>query len=223
MAMHLSETFSIIEPSTTTLRSLHSILCILETIPRLLHHIFVLIGAHSPNYFISINTVHWMSEKLVIISKYFFWRNIGMVLYLPASLALALSILFLSGCSGLSELQAEQLLPHRADCMAMASWCYIAQVSLLPKNDDDDDWGKRPTHSHLWVQDPQWTPHRKKRRDSNGNGHYKVLDSIDFYLELRFYWFLPAQLVAYSYTQICRFFEGWVSLFFACILPRIFL
>ena len=35
------------------------------------------------------------------------------------------------------------------------------------------------THSGL--------PHRKKRRDFNGNGHYKVLDSIDFYLEFRFY------------------------------------
>ena len=50
------------------------------------------------------------------------------------------------------------------------------------------------THSGL--------PHRKKRRDSNGNGHYKVLDSIDFYLEFRFYCFLP-EFVAYSYTQIC--------------------
>ena len=47
MAMHLSETFSIIEPSTTTLRSLHSILCILETIPILRQHIFGLLGAHS--------------------------------------------------------------------------------------------------------------------------------------------------------------------------------
>ena len=46
MAMHLSETFSIIEPSTTTLRSLHSILCILETIPILRQHIFGLLGAH---------------------------------------------------------------------------------------------------------------------------------------------------------------------------------
>ena len=46
MAMHLSETFSIIEPSTTTLRSLHSILCILETIPILRQHIFGFLGAH---------------------------------------------------------------------------------------------------------------------------------------------------------------------------------
>ena len=51
------------------------------------------------------------------------------------------------------------------------------------------------THSGLLTE--------KKRRDSNGNGHYKVLDSIDFYLEFRFYCCLPAQLVAYSYTQIC--------------------
>ena len=38
----------------------------------------------------------------------------------------------------------------------------------------------------------------EKRRDFNGNGHYKVLDSIDFYLEFRFYCFLPAELVAYK-------------------------